>query len=83
MRPQTMVSPAFCQATSAVLGHGKEALTRDNVLDENRAKVVESGQLKTIITLLQEGPSELIPLLIPVIYNISVDYGETTPFLCA
>jgi len=63
--------------TLRVLGNA----SADN--DENRAKVVESGQLKTIITLLQEGPSELIPLLIPVIYNISVDYGETTPFLCA
>lgn len=41
--------------------------------DENRAKLVESGQLRTVIRFLND--RSLLPLLLPVLYNVIVDYG--------
>lgn len=41
--------------------------------DENRARVVESGRIHAIIDLL--GDDSLLPFVIPVLYNVLVDYG--------
>lgn len=41
--------------------------------DENRARVVESGRIHAIIELLYE--DSLLPFVIPVLYNVLVDYG--------
>ncbi|KAK3381913.1 GTP binding protein [Podospora didyma] len=40
--------------------------------DENRSRVVASGQLKAMIDLLTD--DFLVPIAIPVIYNVCVDY---------
>lgn len=42
--------------------------------DENRARVVESGRIHAIIELLYD--DSLLPFVIPVLYNVLVDYGE-------
>lgn len=47
--------------------------------DENRAKVVEGNHLASIIRHLEY--EKLIPFTIPVLFNILVDYGKTTPEL--
>lgn len=47
--------------------------THDVVTDENRARVVESGRIHAIIELLYE--DSLLPFVIPVLYNVLVDYG--------
>lgn len=45
-----------------------------NILsDENRARVVSQGAMSSIIALLKE--SSLIPFVIPVLFNICVDFG--------
>lgn len=43
-------------------------------IDENRARVVESGRIHAIIELLSE--DSLLPFVIPVLYNVLVDYGK-------
>ncbi|KUI69160.1 Rap1 GTPase-GDP dissociation stimulator 1 [Cytospora mali] len=40
--------------------------------DENRARVVESGRIHAIIELLYD--DSLLPFVIPVLYNVLVDY---------
>ncbi len=46
------------------------------MLDENRAVVVESGLLSNNLrNLFRDGT--LLPFVIPVIYNVCVDYGKT------
>lgn len=40
--------------------------------NENRAKLVESGQLRTVIGFLND--RYILPLLLPVLYNVIVDY---------
>lgn len=47
--------------------------THDVATDENRARVVESGRIHAIIELLYE--DSLLPFVIPVLYNVLVDYG--------
>lgn len=47
------------------------------VTDENRARVVESGRIHAIIELLYE--DSLLPFVIPVLYNVLVDYGKQKP----
>ncbi|ROW07510.1 hypothetical protein VPNG_07106 [Cytospora leucostoma] len=42
------------------------------ISDENRARLVESGRIQAIIDLLQD--DSLLPLVIPVLYNVLVDY---------
>lgn len=42
--------------------------------DENRARVVEGKYIISIINHLQD--ESLVPYLIPVLYNVLVDYGE-------
>lgn len=49
------------------------ALTQ--LADENRARVVESGRIHAIIELLHD--DSLLPFVIPVLYNVLVDYGES------
>lgn len=48
-----------------------------HITDENRAKLVESGQLRTVIRFLND--RSLLPLLLPVLYNVIVDYGTMAP----
>ncbi|KAJ4400224.1 hypothetical protein N0V85_005817 [Neurospora sp. IMI 360204] len=48
--------------------------------DENRAKLVESGQLRTVIRLLND--RSLLPLLLPVLYNVIVDYEPAQLQVC-
>lgn len=52
--------------------------TRLTFTDENRARVVESNYLPSIILQLQD--TSLIPFAIPVLYNICIDYGELKSF---
>lgn len=42
--------------------------------DENRARVVDGNHLVDIIRRVRD--ETLIPLTIPVLYNVLVDYGE-------
>ncbi|KAK3332298.1 hypothetical protein B0T19DRAFT_415253 [Cercophora scortea] len=49
--------------------------------DENRARVVQSGQLRnTIINFLDD--DSLLPFVIPVIFNICVDYEPAQLHVC-
>jgi hypothetical protein len=43
--------------------------------DENRARVVESDRMGSIVGLLAD--DSLLAFVIPVLYNICVDYGES------
>jgi len=45
-------------------------------VDENRARVVASNYLPSVIIQLKD-PS-LLPFAIPVLYNICIDYGKST-----
>jgi hypothetical protein len=49
-----------------------EVVLRDFV-DENRARVVSSDSLRSVIFQLTD--TSLLPFTIPVLYNICVDYG--------
>lgn len=49
--------------------------------DENRARVVQGNRLQSLIRCLQD--ESLIPLAIPVLFNILVDYGESFYLCCA
>lgn len=42
--------------------------------DENRARVIDSNHLGSIISLLSN--DSLLAFVIPVLYNICVDYGK-------
>lgn len=42
--------------------------------DENRARVVEGKYIVSIINHLRD--ENLVPYLIPVLYNVLVDYGK-------
>lgn len=44
------------------------------VIDENRARVVESGALRKIISLLED--TTLLPYALAVVFNLSLDYGK-------
>ncbi|KAK1782401.1 armadillo-type protein [Copromyces sp. CBS 386.78] len=48
--------------------------------DENRAKLVESGALRTVIRFLND--RSLLPLLLPVLYNVIVDYEPAQLQVC-
>ncbi|KAK3401817.1 armadillo-type protein [Sordaria brevicollis] len=48
--------------------------------DENRAKLVESGQLRTVIGFLND--RSILPLLLPVLYNVIVDYEPAQLQVC-
>lgn len=50
-----------------------EILTR---VDENRARVIASNYIPSIIFQLKD--SSLIPFAIPVLYNVCIDYGKLT-----
>jgi hypothetical protein len=43
--------------------------------DQNRARVVEGKHIVSFIKHLQD--MSLVPYLIPVLYNVLVDYGES------
>jgi hypothetical protein len=42
--------------------------------DENRARVVAANSLPLIIFQLKD--ASLLPFVIPVLYNICIDYGK-------
>lgn len=44
-------------------------------VDENRARVVNSSYLPSIILQLKD--TSLLPFAIPVLYNICIDYGKS------
>lgn len=46
--------------------------------DENRARVVASGCLPSIISLLDD--DSVLAFVIPVLFNISVDYGKSQSY---
>jgi len=48
--------------------------------DENRARVVTSNYLPSIILQLKD--TSLLPFAIPVLYNICVDYGKLSSTKC-
>ena len=50
----------------------------NSFIDENRARVVANGTISTIIGLLSEKP--LLPFVIPVLFNICVDYGTSVVY---
>lgn len=54
------------------------SLTPLTFVDENRARVVASSCLPSIILQLQD--TSLLPFAIPVLYNICIDYGELNAF---
>lgn len=50
------------------------------MLDENRERVVVSNYIPSIITHLKD--TSLLPFVIPVLYNICIDYGKSPwPFV--
>lgn len=49
-------------------------MAADLVPDENRAKLVTSGCLPTLVSLLND--DSVLPFVVPVLFNISVDYGR-------
>lgn len=46
------------------------------VVDENKARVVESGKLGSSLLSLLEDDDSLLPFAISVIYNICVEFGR-------
>jgi hypothetical protein len=63
---------------------GKVNLIPVNILltfqDENRSRVITSNYLPSIILQLKE--TSLLPFVIPVLFNICVDYGRTPKLTC-
>jgi hypothetical protein len=49
------------------------SLSANELADENREIVVSKNYLPSIIALINETP--LLPFVIPVLFNICVDYG--------
>ena len=46
----------------------------DDLLDENRAKVVQAGTITTVMGFLSN--PDLLPYAVAVIYNLMVDYSK-------
>lgn len=58
--------------TAHLLAGSEQILTRTT--DENRARIVEGGHINAIIDLLRH--ESLLPYVVTVLYNVSVDYGK-------
>lgn len=54
-------------------GHTNHTFWPLTTTDENRARVVAGNQLGRIVSLL--GDDSILAFVIPVLYNICVDYG--------
>lgn len=61
--------------TAHFLAGSEQILTK--TIDENRARIVEGGHIGAIVDLLRH--DSLLPYVVTVLYNVSVDYGEQLP----